>query len=283
MPTAHLAAGPVEYLDNGGDGPTIVFLHGFVMDGSLWREVLPALRDRYRCVVPTLPLGAHRLPMRPDADLRLDGMIEIVAEFLDQLDLRDVTLVHSDWGGALFLTALGRDARVGRHVVCPCEAFDNFPPGVPGTMAQLAAWVPGAIPLALRQLRVGRLRRSPLLLGRMAKRPIPDDLARRWTAPGLGSAQIRRDIRKSARRTWRKPDLVAATRRLADFRGPALVVWAPETGVMPPSHGRRLAALFVDARLVELADSYVLVSLDQPERVARLIDDFVRTTTPAVR
>jgi len=277
MPVARLAAGPVEYLDTGGDGPTIVFLHGFIMDATLWNEVVPTLAPEYRCVRPTLPLGSHRQPMHPDADLSLTGMVNVVADFLDCLDLQDVTVVHNDWGGALFLTSLGRDQRVARHVVCSCEAFDNFPPGLPGLLAKIASWVPGGIPLALRQLRIGWLRRSPLLLGQMAKRPLPDELVRGWTAPGMESAEIRRDIRKYARRTWPKEQLVAATERLADFTGPALVVWTPETSVMPAEHGRRLAELFADGRLVELTDSYVLVPLDQPVPLAGLIDEFVRT------
>jgi pimeloyl-ACP methyl ester carboxylesterase len=115
--------------------------------------VVPALSPAYRCIRPTLPLGAHRRPMRPDADLSLTGMVGIVADFLDHLDLTGVTLVHNDWGGGLFLTAIGRDQRVARHVVSPCEAFDNFPPGLPGRLARLASWIPGGLALALRQLR----------------------------------------------------------------------------------------------------------------------------------
>ncbi len=85
---------------------------------------------------------------------------------LDALDLRDVTLVHSDWGGgSLFLTALGRDQRVARMVILPCEAFENFPPGLPGKMATLAVRLPGGITLAARQLRIGWLRRLPMLWG----------------------------------------------------------------------------------------------------------------------
>jgi pimeloyl-ACP methyl ester carboxylesterase len=217
--------------------------------------------------------------MRADADLSLTGMIAVVADFLDHLDLTDVTLVHNDWGGALFLTAIGRDARIARHIACSCEAFDNFPPGRPGQLARLATWLPGGIPIALRQLRVAWVRRRPLLLGRMAKRPVPDDVIRRWTAPGIASAAVRRDIRKYGRRTWPAGQLVAATERLADFRGPALVVWAPETPVMPPDHGRKLAETFADGRLVEVDDAYVLLPLDQPARLAELIDTFLRPPT----
>lgn len=107
MPELELAAGVIEYEDTGGDGQVVVFLHGVVISGSLWRNVVPHLRSAYRCIVPTLPLGAHRRPMRPDADLTLRGQVRIVAEFLDRLDLRDITLVGNDWGGAQILISEG--------------------------------------------------------------------------------------------------------------------------------------------------------------------------------
>ena len=60
------AAG-LMYSDTGGDGPVVVLLHGVLMNGSLWDEVVDGLRDGYRCIVPELPFGAHRTPMTPSS------------------------------------------------------------------------------------------------------------------------------------------------------------------------------------------------------------------------
>ncbi|NED61679.1 alpha/beta hydrolase, partial [Streptomyces sp. SID10244] len=79
---------------------------------SVWDTTLPLLPKGFRYIRPVLPLGGHRVAMNPDADLALPGMVGLVADFLDALDLHDVTLVHADWGGGLFLTAIGRDDRV---------------------------------------------------------------------------------------------------------------------------------------------------------------------------
>ena len=57
---AELSSGSVEYIDTGGDGPVVVFLHGLLMDRTLWDQVIPDLSPRVRCIAPTLPLGAHR-------------------------------------------------------------------------------------------------------------------------------------------------------------------------------------------------------------------------------
>lgn len=98
MPTVELSSGPISYGDTGGDGPVLVFCHGLLMDGLQWRKLLPLLSG-YRCITPTLPLGAHSVAMNPDADLTQLGVARILADFLDALELDDVTLVLNDWGG----------------------------------------------------------------------------------------------------------------------------------------------------------------------------------------
>src|SRR5215207_6858438 len=145
MPEVELTAGTIEYEDTGGDGPVVVLLHGIGMDGSLWRNVVADLRRDHRCVVPSLPLGAHRRPMRPDADLSLRTIVRLVAEFLERLGLHEVTLVGNDWGGAQLLISEGVDGRVGRLVLASCEAFDNYPPGIPGRALGRVAAIPGGI------------------------------------------------------------------------------------------------------------------------------------------
>jgi pimeloyl-ACP methyl ester carboxylesterase len=273
--------GVIDY-DEVGSGPPVVLLHGVLMDHTLWDRVLPLLPAGFRYLRPVLPLGAHRHPMQPDADLTLPGQVRLVADLLDALRLEDVTLVHSDWGGALFLTARGLDQRVARQVILPCEAFDNFPPGLPGRMVALAARLPAGLQLAARQLRVGWLRRLPLLYGQMARRPVPDQLMRRWTEPVLSDPGVRRDLLAYVRGPFDKAALVRDTEALRRFRGEVLVLWSPDNRVMPPAHGRRLAALLPRARYAEIPGAYVLSPLDQPEAVAREMGEFL-TSAPATR
>ncbi|MFK0102283.1 alpha/beta fold hydrolase [Streptomyces sp. NPDC091040] len=275
MAEVDLSAGTVEYLDTGGEGPVVVLLHGVAMDGSLWRNVVEPLRADFRCVVPTLPLGGHRRPMRPDADLSVAGVARLVAEFLDRLDLRDVTLVMSDWGGALALVSEGRDERIGRLVITSCEAFDNFPPGVPGSNLFTSAKLPGGISLAFRLLKLKPLRRLPVTWGWMSKRPVPHEVMDAWFTPLWTSGEIRRDLRKYVLGVPPKSVLLGWAERLRDFDRPALVVWAAEDKVMPPEHGRRLAGLLPQGRLVEVEDSYTLIPEDQPAELSAHIRSFL--------
>jgi pimeloyl-ACP methyl ester carboxylesterase len=275
MTELKLAAGTIDYEDTGGDGPVVMLLHGVVMNGTLWRHVVADLSSDHRCVVPNLPLGAHRLPMRDDADLSLRGQARLVAELLQRLDLSDLTLVCNDWGGPLLLMSAGRNERIGRLVLAACETFDNYPPGLPGRNLGLLGRAPGGLALAAQALRVRALRRLPLTLGWMSKRPVPDEIVDGWLRP-LRDPAIRRDLRKyvSAVRAAKR-ELLAATEELAEFDRPVLVVWGPEDRVMPIEHGRRLAEMLPRGRLVEIPDTYTLIPEDQPALLAAQIREFV--------
>ena len=282
MKSVEVGAGTLQYREEGDpDGPPVVLLHGLLMNDAQWDLALPLLPPGYRYLLPVLPMGGHlvpmgghRVPMRADANLTLPAIVDLVADFLDALDLTDVTLVVTDWGGPLFLTDAGRDKRVSGLVICPSEAFDNFPPGLPGKVAWLASRTTGTVWLAMRQLRIGWLRRRRLMFGMMAKKPVPQAIADAWLAEGLKDSAIRRDLVKYCRTRFDKEDLIRATRRLADFDRPALVLWN-ENPVMPAEHARRLADLLPQGRLEMVDDAYALVMLDQPQRTAEAIGSFL--------
>lgn len=275
MKRVEVGAGTIEYGEVGDPaGPPVVLLHGLLFNDTQWKLALPHLPAGFRYLLPVLPLGGHRIPMRSDADLTMDGMVGIVADFLDALELTDVTLVVTDWGGPLFLTHAGRDKRVARLVVCPSEAFDNFPPGFPGKVTWLASRTTATVALTMRLLRIGWLRRQWLMFGQMAKKPVPQHIVEAWTDAGLADKRIRRDLIGYCRTKFDKAELIEATNALAEFTGPALVLWT-DNPVMPAEHGRRLADVLPNAQLRHVDDAYVLLMLDQPERTAREIGAFL--------
>jgi pimeloyl-ACP methyl ester carboxylesterase len=270
-----LSAGTIDYLDTGGDGPTVVLLHGLLMDASLWDEVIADLSIDHRCVAPTLPLAAHHHPMHDDADLSLSAIAQLVVEFLDCLDLRDVTLVGNDTGGALVqLLAGDRVTRVSRIVLVSTEAFDNFPPGLTGKTVVLTGKLsPAFFGLFMQQMRLKPMRRLPIAFGWLTKRG--DAATKRWMKPILKHRGIRRDaVRLLRAMAADKNIMIDAAECLPNYDHPALVVWASEDRVMPLEHGRRLADLLPQSRLVEIPDSYTLIPLDQPTLLATAIREF---------
>jgi pimeloyl-ACP methyl ester carboxylesterase len=277
-----LSAGIVEYTDSGGDGPVLVLLHGLMMDASLWDEVIADLAPDHRCVAPTLPLGAHRVAMHADADLSLPGIARLVAEFCDRLGLDGATLVGNDTGGALVQLLMADTERPvpDRVVLASCDAFDNFPPGLTGkTLVAAGRLSPAMFGLFMQQMRLRAVRRLPIAFGWLTKRG--DATTARWMRPVLAQPEIRRDtvrVLRAAAAAARAGLLRTTAERLAEFKHPALIVWAKEDLVMPRSHGPRLAGLIPAARLVEVDDSYTLIPLDQPARFASVLREF--TSSP---
>ncbi len=273
MPTIDVPSGPIDYVDTGGDGPVVVLTHGFPMDHRQWRKVVPLLEGA-RCILPTLPLGGHRVPVRPGTDLSHAGQAGILADFLEALDLRDVTLVMNDWGGPQVVVALGRAERVGAMVLVACEAFDNFPPPQVRPVAK-AMLAPGGTWLFVRLMQTAFLRHGARTWGILAHSRLPDELYDAWFGPALRSRAIRRDLRAFATGTPRRSVLLGWSEALRTFDRPALVVWAEDDLMMPREHGARLAELLPQGRLVEVAGARTLIPEDKPEELARILQDFL--------
>lgn len=278
MPQLELSAGTISYADTGGDKPVVVLLHGVAMDATLWHAVVSELRADYRCVLPVMPLGGHRAPMLPEADLSVLGVARLVAEFLEALELTDVALVMNDWGGAQALVADGRDERIGRLAITSCEAFDNYPPGLPGANLVASARMPGGLNVAFQLLRLRPMRRLPTTWGWMSKRPVPAVTMDGWLKPLQTSREIRRDLRKYLLAVPERSQLLAWAEALRGFDRPALVAWAVEDKVMPLAHGLRLAELLPHSRYVEIPDSYTLIPQDQPNLLAHHLREFLTAT-----
>ena len=272
MKEIELSAGTIRYRDN-GDGPPLLFVHGFLVDGTLWRKVLPALERRFRCIVPDLPLGSHTLPMKPSADLSPRGLALLIGELIDKLALEDVTLVANDTGGALTQILLAERPDVASKVVLtPCDSFENFLPPEFRPLQYLAR-VPGAVNVVIQTLRIPILRRLPFAYGWLAKRKLPAELTAAWVKPGQTDKGIRRDIARVLKGVHKRYTVEAA-KKLPQFKGEALIAWAPEDRFFPIEHARKLGELFPNARVVEISDSRTYVPEDQPERLVQLIEEF---------
>src|SRR5688572_23568044 len=154
----------MELRDTGGDGPVVVMLHGALVDGTLWDAVVDRLPD-HRCIVPTLPLGSHTTPVADRSVLTPAGVADLVADELERLDLRDVTVVGNDTGGAIAQLLITRHPeRIARLVLTPCDGLEVFPPALFKPLFWLGRFPP-ALSLAIAPLRLPPLRRLPIAFG----------------------------------------------------------------------------------------------------------------------
>lgn len=276
MPQVDLTPGPLAYEDTGGDGVPVVLLHGPAQDGTVWRHVVDRLGAGFRCLVPTLPYGSHRLPLRPGAVVTPRTMALLIGEFADSLKLGDDAVFVENDGGRLQQLVAERPERVGRLVIAGCEAFDNYPPGAGGKLLDLAGRVPGGLALLAHVLAVRPLRRVPGTgYAVMARRPVPHDLIDRWVEP-LRKDPAARGVLLRYLRAVRRSEMMEAVDGLRAYDRPALVVWGRQDRMMPPEHARRLADVLPRGQLVELDDCGTLIPLDRPDGLATAITEFVR-------
>ena len=128
--------------------------------------------------------------------------------------------------------------------------------------------------MAMRQLRIGWLRKRYLMFGMMAKKPIPQHIVDAWFDAGLRDKRIRQrpdqvrphEVRRCA--NWCGPPSGST-----DFHGDVLVLWS-HNPVMPDAHAAELTEL-TRGRLQYVDDANVLIMLDQPEQTARAIGAFL--------
>jgi pimeloyl-ACP methyl ester carboxylesterase len=274
-----LPQGTVRYRDS-GEGQPLLFVHGLLTDGTLWRKVTPLLDGETRCIVPDFPLGSHRPPMDPTADLSPPGLARIVADFMAGLELDGVTLVGNDTGGAICqLVAAHHPERLGRLVLTNCDAYENFLPPMFRPL-QMAARVPGAVWAIGQSMRLTPLRHGPMAFGWLSKHGPDPDVTAAWVRPVLESQEVRRDVARVLRGISSRYTIEAAE-RLRHFDHPTLIAWAPEDRFFKFRYAEQLAAAIPNARLERIEDSYTYVSEDQPERLAELVRAFVREGSPA--
>jgi len=281
MTEIDLPQGIVRVRDDGA-GPPVVFVHGLLVDGELWRETAAALVPAHRCVVPDLPLGAHRHAMRAGADQSPRGVARLVGDLLDRLQLDDVTLVGNDTGGAICQFLVDeRPERVARLVLTNCDGFEQFPPAPFGAMVK-AARIPGALRTMLLPARAAVVRRSPLGFGGLTTRGLPDELTAEWVEAFLSDAGVRRDTERFMR-AIDPGQLLDVAARLRRYPAAVLLAWGAADPFFDLALGRRLRDAFADARLVELPGARAFVPWDEPARLAELIADFAAEdrATPA--
>jgi pimeloyl-ACP methyl ester carboxylesterase len=270
-----IPAGTISYRDR-GEGSPIVFVHGVAVNGDLWRQVVPRLGAGHRCITPDLPWGSHSIPLEPDADLSLPGMARITADFLEALDLDNVTIVANNTGGAVAQALVGHHPdRIARLVLTSCDAFEKFPPTPQKYLLVMArsrvlTWI------VAYSAQFKPIQRLPTAYGFVTSRAMPPDIMCSYTDPVRLNSHIRRDFRRMLRAVDTRYTFEAAA-RLTNFDKPALVLWAENDKIFPRDHGRRLAGLLPQGRFQLITRSRTFIPEDQPDLLVSAIDDFLAT------
>jgi pimeloyl-ACP methyl ester carboxylesterase len=277
MPSIDLPHGTVRYRVAGPEtaaGPPVVFVHGFLVNSTLWTRTADALAAAgVRSYAADWPLGSHTIALGSDADQSPRGIALQIVAFIRALELDDVTLVGNDTGGAICQFLLDTDAsRIGRVVLTNCDAFTNFPPAPFGQLFK-AFRSAKAIRALMAPMRATAVRHSAIGFGLLVNQPLDADQTRAWVEPCLSDPAVRQDTARFAQKVD-PDDLNAASERLGSFDGPALLVWGAADRFFKLDFARRLCATFTDAQLVEVENGRTFIPHDEPERLAREIAAF---------
>jgi len=253
-----------------GDGPPVLFVHGEPTWSFLWRKVIPAVRDAgYRCIAPDLP-GFGRSDKPTDIGwYTYDRHSESVVALVDELDLRDATVVVHDWGGPIGLrAAVERPERIARIVALDTGLFTGHQP-------MNDAWMMfRAFVERTEDLPVG------LLVRRACARDPGDDVIAAYDAP-FPSPAAKAGARAFPLILPLTPDApgAGAGQRVLDAlrtdARPKLFLWADSDPVLPLETGRRFAAALGGEVDQVIAGASHFLQEDAGPEIGRLIADWL--------
>jgi haloalkane dehalogenase len=96
---AETAFGRIAHIDR-GTGPAALFLHGFPLSSFQWRGAIDRLSPYRRCPVPDL-MGLGYTVVAPGQSITPAAQTDMIAAYLDRLEIRQVDLIANDSGGAV--------------------------------------------------------------------------------------------------------------------------------------------------------------------------------------
>ena len=252
-----------------GAGQPVLFVHGILVNHLFWAQVIAGLAPHARCIAPDLPLGAHCLALPADAPRGPLAVAAQLAALIDALDLRDLTLVGNDTGGAIcqLLLAHHPTDRIARVVLTNCDAFEQFFPPAFNWLASSARRGPGLVNFLGRALQ--RRVAQRLLLATVA-RTQPDAATLDAVFAPLRDPAVRHDLHRFLAAV--EPALtIAAAPLLRRFPGDVDLLWASGDPLFRPSLARRLAAAFGAAEPTFIRGSRAFVPLDRPDALVALL------------
>ncbi len=269
----HIASRRIAYFDEGNGPRTILMVHGNPVSGYVYVPLMRRLLPDYRCVVPDLMgFGMSDKPAE-EAAYSLSGHIAMMAEFVRQLDLRDVAIVGHDWGGPIGFGAAVEEPERYTHLIvlntmteAPMKILPHY-------------WLPFHILLRTRRLFSYLVRDRGLFqrLGVAIMDPRDQAVYARanhdW-ATRAGIAAFPRLIPYNKKHP-NYPILKELLSKLESWDIPALVLFSDHDSVFTAEQGQRFAKRMANAHYELIAGPKHFLQYEQPDRIGRLIREFL--------
>lgn len=263
-----------------GSGPVLLLLHGLGCDHTTWEPVIDQLARRYTVIAPDL-LG-HGESAKPRADYSVGGYANGMRDLLTVLGIDKVTVVgHSFGGGVAMQFAYQFPERTERMMLVASGGLGpEVSPFIRAITTPGYHQVMGALTLpGVRHVGVAGLK----ALSRTGRRSTRDLAEVAHIYDTFKDPHARAAIRHvvSAVVDWRGQIVTMADRAYLTDAMPMAVVWGRDDRVIPVHHASNAAALAPKARVEVLPNAGHFPHKDHPEWFAKIVHDWVRTTTPA--
>lgn len=228
----------LRYVDSGGEGPTVVMIHGFASSLNVWAGVMPALTDDHRVIA--LDLKGFGWSGRPEGDYDPDTQAELVFGLLDELGVDKASLVAHSWGSSVALSMAHLQP----------ERIDRI--------ALYDAWVyEEQLPVFFYWSRLGGL--GELLFSLYYRERPADKIEMAFYDPSIIPQALVDDVEEQLDRPGTSAAALAAVRgqvydetqkRYASIDHPVLLLWGREDGVTTLDFAERLYTDLPNAELV---------------------------------
>ena len=257
-------SGRIAYQETGA-GPVALFVHGVLLNSSLWRHQLAGLADIRRCIA--LDLMAHGdTEIAPDQDVSVTANAHMILEFLDAMGLDQVDLVGNDSGGGIAqIFAALYPERVRSLALTNTDTHDNWPPQAFLGFVEMVAQ--GGLKDTLTAMLADKaVFRSAQALGLCYEDPdlVADATIETYLRPHLASPQRLHDLERFVG-AWDNAHTVAIEPRLRELEAPTLIVWGDDDIYFDVQWGRWLKDAIPGAtRLVELKGARLFFPEERP-------------------
>jgi pimeloyl-ACP methyl ester carboxylesterase len=272
--TVNTTHGTILYQDIGAGLP-ILFLHGSLANGNTWRKIIEPLSQHFRCIAPTLPLGAHEIPIHANQPMTGDVIAQIIDDLIAHLGLGQVILLANDTGGAYaqVFTAQYPD-KVSHLILTNCDAFEVFPPKAFNALKTFIN-TPFLTDIMAKLFRLKPVIKSQLTLGMLSNTLTGKQLQQYYLDHFMHSRAIRDDFKQLVM-GWNAQDTLNAAQKLKHFDKPVLVLWGEDDEkLFPLELGQRLADLFPNTRFIKVAKSSTFIQEDNPQALIEQVRLFL--------
>jgi pimeloyl-ACP methyl ester carboxylesterase len=272
--TATLHGHELSYLDS-GDGPAVLFIHGLLGSRQNWAHLVDTLNSDHRVLAPDL--FGHGASAKPMGDYSLGAHAATLRDLLDRLGVDRVTLVgHSLGGGIAMQFCYLFPERVERLVLVSSGGLGrSVSPLLRSATIPGAEWV---LPLVASDWVRSRAEAVGRTLAKIGWRP-SSDMTEAWQGfTSLGDADSRRAFLATARSVIDPggQTVTAHDHLPMAIEIPTLVVWGTKDRMIPTWHATTAHNAIAGSRVELFEGAGHFPHLDEPERFAQVLADFMR-------